>query len=202
LRGLAIVLTVLALALFGLAIYLAQGWRREALRTIGFAFIVVGVAVLFARSQAGNAVVDSLSSSEAVQPAVSSTWEIGTSLLAAQGSALVFYGLIILLGAWLAGPRGFARDARRAITPILERRPVAYSALLLILLVLFWWSPTPGFQRLPTALLLIALFVVGLEFLRHQAIRDFPGETWEGASDRWASSVRGRLRRGGGERGG
>jgi hypothetical protein len=202
LRALAIVLTVLALALFGLAIYLARGWRREALRTIGFAFIVVGVAVLFARSLAGNAVVDSLSSTEAVQPAVSSTWEIGTSLLAAQGSALVFYGLFILLGAWLAGPRGFARDARRAIAPILERRPVAYSALLLILLLLFWWSPTPGFQRLPTALLLIALFVVGLEFLRHQAIRDFPGETWAGASERWTSSVRGRFRRGGGEGGG
>jgi hypothetical protein len=202
LRALAIVLTVLALALFGLAIYLARGWRREALRTIGFAFIVVGIAVLFARSLAGNAVVDSLSSTEAVQPAVSSTWEIGTSLLAAQGSALVFYGLFILLGAWLAGPRGFARDARRAIAPILERRPVAYSALLLILLLLFWWSPTPGFQRLPTALLLIALFVVGLEFLRHQAIRDFPGETWAGASERWTSSVRGRFRRGGGEGGG
>lgn len=195
LRGLAIVLTVLALALFGLAIYLAHGWRREALRTIGFAFIVVGVAVLFARSQAGNAVVVSLSSTEAVQPAVSSTWEIGTSLLAAQGSALVFYGLFILLGAWLAGPRGFARDARRAITPILERRAVAYSALLLILLLLFWWSPTPGFQRLPTALLLIVLFVVGLEFLRRQAIRDFPGETWEGASERWGDAARKRLAR-------
>jgi hypothetical protein len=195
LRGLAIVLTLLTLALFGLAIYLARGWRRELLRTIGFAFVVIGVAALFARSLAGDAVVDSLSSTEAVQPAVSSTWEIGTSLLAAQGSALIFYGFVILLGAWLAGPRGIARDARRAITPILERRPVAYSALLLILLVLFWWSPTPGFQRLPTALLLIALFVVGLEFLRHQAIRDFPDETWEGASERWGDAARKRLGR-------
>jgi hypothetical protein len=200
LRALAIVLTVLTFALYGLAIYLAQGWRREVLRTIGFAFIVVGVAVLFARNLAGDAVVDSLSSTEAVKPAVSSTWEIGTSLLAAQGSGLIFYGLVILLGAWLAGPRGLARDARRAITPILERRPIAYSALLLILLVLFWWSPTPGFERLPTALLLIALLVVGLEFLRHQAIRDFPDETWEGASERWGEAARKRLgRRGAGE---
>ncbi|MGH2982637.1 MAG: hypothetical protein ACRDK5_00030 [Solirubrobacterales bacterium] len=197
LRALAIALTVLTLALYALAIYLARGWRREVLRTIGFAFIVVGVAVLFARNLAGKAVTDSLSSTEAVKPAVSSTWEIGTSLLAAQGSGLVLYGLIIVLGAWLAGPRGFARDARRAITPILERRVIAYSALLLILLLLFWWSPTPGFQRLPTALLLIALSVVGLEFLRHQAIRDFPEETWEGASERWSASVRGRVGRGG-----
>jgi len=156
---------------------------------------VVGVAVLFARGLAGNAVVDALSSSESVQPAVSSTWEIGTSLLADQGGAMVFYGLFIVLGAWLAGPRGFARDARRTITPLLQRRLLAYPALLLVLLLLFWWSPTPGFQRLPTALLLIALFVVGLEFLRHQAIRDFPGETWESASERWREARRSLLGR-------
>jgi hypothetical protein len=195
LRGLAIVLLVVALALYGLAIYLAGGWRRQVLRSIGLCFIAIGVAVLVARSLAGDAVVDSLSSTEAVQPAVSSTWEIGTSLLADQGGATIFYGLVILVGAWLAGPRGIARDARRAIAPVLEHRGIAYASLALILVLLFWWSPTPGFERLPTALLLIALSVVGLEFLRHQAIRDFPDQTWEGASQRWSSSVRRRLGR-------
>jgi hypothetical protein len=194
LRGLAIVLLLLALALFGLAIYLARGWRRQVLRSVGLCFIAVGVAVLVVRSLAGDAVVNSLSSTEAVQPAVSSTWEIGTSLLADQGGAAIFYGLVILIGAWLAGPRGIARDARRAIAPVLERRGIAYASLALILLLLFWWSPTPGFERLPTALLLIALFVVGLEFLRHQAIRDFPEQTWESASERWGESARRRFR--------
>ncbi len=195
LRGLAIVLTVLALAVFGLAIYLARGWRRQVLRSVGFAFLLVGVAVLVARSLAGDVVVSSLSSTEAVQPAVSSTWEIGTSLLSDQGGAMIFYGLVILIGAWLAGPRGIARDARRAIAPVLERRVIAYASLALLLLLLFWWSPTPGFERLPTALLLIALSVAGLEFLRHQAIRDFPEQTWEGASERWGEAARRRLGR-------
>ena len=194
LRGLAIVLLLLALALFGLAIYLARGWRRQVLRSVGLCFIAVGVAVLVVRSLAGDAVVNSLSSTEAVQPAVSSTWEIGTSLLADQGGAAIFYGLVILIGAWLAGPRGIARDVRRAIAPVLERRGIAYASLSLILLLLFWWSPTPGFERLPTALLLIALFVAGLEFLRHQAIRDFPEQTWESASERWGESARRRFR--------
>jgi hypothetical protein len=195
LRGAAVFLLLIALALYALAIYLARGWRRAVLRSIGFAFILIGVAVLAIRSLAGDALVDSLASTEAVQPAVSSVWEIGTSLLAAQGGATIFYGLFILIGAWLAGPGGIARGVRRAIAPILENRLVAYPALLLLLLLLFLWSPTPGFQRLPTALLLIALLVVGLEFLRHQAIRDFPDETWEGASERWGEAARRRLGR-------
>jgi hypothetical protein len=193
LRGLAIVLTLIALALFGLAIYLAQGWRREALRTIGFAFIAIGIAVLVVRSLAGDGVVNSLSSTEAVEPAVADTWSIGTSLLSDQGGAMIFYGLFIVIGAWLSGPMGFARDARRAIAPILERRAIAYFALAIILLLLFVWSPTPGFERLPTALLLIVLSIVGLEFLRHRAITDFPNETWESASERWSSAVRSRF---------
>ena len=197
LRGLAVVLTVLALALFGLAIYLAAGWRREALRAVGFAFIGIGIVVLVVRSLAGDALVDSLASTEAVKPAVADTWSIGTSLLSAQGGAMIFYGLFIVIGAWLSGPMGFARSARRGIAPILERRSIAYFALAIILLLLFVWSPTPGFQRLPTALLLIALSIVGLEFLRHRAITDFPNETWETASERWSSSLRSRF---GGER--
>jgi hypothetical protein len=194
LRGLAIVLTVLALALFGLAIYLAQGWRREALRSVGFAFIVVGVLVLVVRALVGDAVVNSLASTESVQPAVADTWSIATDLLSAQGGAVIFYGIFIVIGAWLAGPMGFARSARRGITPILENRFVAYAALGLILLLLFLWSPTPGFSRLPTALLLIVLSIVGLEFLRHRAVADFPNETWETGTERWRSTLRSRFR--------
>jgi hypothetical protein len=195
LKGIAIVLTLLALALYGLAIYLATEWRREALRSIGFAFILIGVLVLVVRGIAGNALTESLASTAAIEPAVKNTWTIGTSLLAAQGGAMIFYGLFIVLGAWLAGPRGFALDARRAIAPVLAQRLTAYSALAVLLLLLFWWSPTPGFQRLPTALLLVGLSVIGLEFLRRRAVQDFPDATLEGATERWGESVRSRLRR-------
>ncbi|MFL5906107.1 MAG: hypothetical protein ACJ75Z_00740 [Solirubrobacterales bacterium] len=193
LRGLAIVLTLVGLALFGLAIYLAEGWRRLVLRDAGLAFIGIGIAVLVVRSLLGDAVVSSLSGTEAAKPAIANTWSIATSLLSAQGGAVIFYGLFILLGAWLSGPGALAVRGRRAITPILERRSIAYMALALILVLLFWWSPTPGFQRLPTAVLLVILTVVGLEFLRAKAIKDFPNETWEGASKRWSSTLSSRL---------
>ncbi|MDP9187646.1 MAG: hypothetical protein M3O25_00165, partial [Actinomycetota bacterium] len=46
---LALYLTLATLALFALAIYLAQGWRREALRSVGFALIAIGAGVAVAR---------------------------------------------------------------------------------------------------------------------------------------------------------
>jgi hypothetical protein len=187
LEKLALWLTVLALVLFGLAIYLARGWRREALRAVGFAFIAVGIVIAAARGFAGDYVVNALASTDAVEPAVADTYDIGTSLLSDGAGAMVFYGIVIVLGAWLAGPGGLATNLRRALTPLMENRAIGYAVLLLVLLVLFWWAPTEGFNRLPISLLIIALFVIGFEFLRRQAVREFPDETWEQGSQRWRS---------------
>ena len=186
LQTLAWILTAVALLLYALAIYMATGWRRVALRNVGFAFIAVGIAVLVARSLAGTAAVNHLATTEAVKPAVSATWNIGTSLLHDGGGAVLFYGIVIVIGAWLAGPGPIGRSVRRELAPLLAGRGTAFGALAVLLLVLFWWSPTPGFQRLATSLLLIALFVAGFEALRRQAIRDFPGENLEVARERWS----------------
>jgi hypothetical protein len=188
-EGLALWLTVLALVLFGVAVYLARGWRREALRAVGFAFIVVGIAIGAARSFAGDYVVETLASTDAVVPAVQDTYDIGTSLLSDGAGAMIFYGIVIVLGAWLAGPGGLATNVRRGLTPLMHERTIGYAALAAILLILFWWAPTEGFRRLPISLLIIALFVVGFEFLRRQAIREFPNETWDQASERWRSML-------------
>lgn len=201
LEKLAVWLTILALGLFAAAIYLAEGWRRQALRGVGFAFILVGIAVAAARSIAGNYVVDTLATTATVKPAVSDAWSIGTSLLSAGSGALVFYGIAILVGAWLAGPGAFATGARRGIAPILEQRTTGYAALLVLVLILFWWSPTEAFERLAPSLLIIALLVAGFEALRHQAIREFPDETWDRGTERWrqaSASVMDRLKGGGG----
>ena len=65
LRALALVLVIMALGLFALAVYVARGWRREALRACGIGFLFVGAAALVARSLAGDAVVDALATTEA-----------------------------------------------------------------------------------------------------------------------------------------
>jgi hypothetical protein len=200
LETLAWLLLALSLLVYAVAIYLATGWRRIALRDVGLAFIVVGIAALVVRGLAGDALTNHLATTSAVEPAISSAWSIGTSLLRDIGGAAVFYGIVILIGAWLAAPSGVGRSARRELAPILASRTTAYGALALLLLLLFWWSPTPGFQRLPTSILIILLFIVGLEFLRHQAIRDFPEENWERGMERWRDRFRslwGRRRRAG-----
>lgn len=195
LETLAWVLTAVALLLFALAVYLAVGWRRVALRDVGWAFIGVGIAVLVVHSLAGSALTDHLADTASVEPAIDSTWSIGTSLLQDGGGALIFYGILIVLGAWLAAPSGLGRTVRREIAPVLASRATAYGALALLLLLLFWWSPTPGFDRLPTSILIILLMVGGVEALRHQAIRDFPEETWDVGLDRWRGRVQSAIPR-------
>ncbi len=183
LRGLAIVLTAVALGLFALAVYLARGWRRKALRSVGVGFVLVGLAVLLARGLAGNVVVDALATTASVEPAIESTWEIGTSLLRATGVAMIGYGLLFLLAAWLAGPSGAATRLREALAPYLQRRLVAYSGVVVIVLLVLWWNPTPGTSRLAPTLILIGLLVAGVEALRRMTVSEFPdaepGGLWE-----------------------
>jgi hypothetical protein len=196
LRKLALILPLAALALYALAIYLAKGRRRETLRTVGFCFIGIGIAVVAARSIAGNYVVGALTTTAAVEPAANSAWDILTSLLEGIGVAMIGYGVVIVLGAWLAGPGSAGRELRRTLTPGLRERRIAYAALAVILLLVFWWAPTQGTERLIPSLALIALTIAGLEALRLQALRDFPNETWQPGGVRAAlSGARDRLRR-------
>src|SRR4051794_34507748 len=104
LRPLAILLVFLALALYGGAIGLARGRRRETVRAAGIGFIVAGSLALLVRSLGGDAVVGALASTEAVRPAVESVWRIATSLLVEAATATIAYGVVAVLGAWLAGP--------------------------------------------------------------------------------------------------
>lgn len=195
LKGLALWLTVASLLLFALAVALARGWRREAMRMVGFAFVVAGALVLVVRGLAGNVVVDSLASTASVEPAIADTWSIATSELSSIGTALIFYGVLFVLGAWLAGPTRPGTAVRRGLAPLFERRAVGYAFVGLVLIVLFWWAPVEGFTHLDTSLILIALFVIGYEALRRITRREFPDETWERGTERWRQAAAGQIAR-------
>jgi hypothetical protein len=178
LKTLAIVLVVLALALFVLAVYLARGWRREALRASGIGLLFAGAAALVARAVAGNAVVDALATTASVRPAAEAAWSIGTSLMVQAATATVVYGAVVVIGAWLAGPTGWARSLRRWLAPGLREPRWAWGAFGVIVLILIAWAPTPAFRQVIPALVLIGLLALGVEALRRQAAREYPDAGW------------------------
>lgn len=180
----AVVLVVLALLLYAVAVFLAVGWRREMLRACGFGLIGAGVLALVARSVAGGYVVDALATTEAVRPAVEATWTIGSSLLVEAATATVWYGVVIVLAAWLAGPTRLATAVRRLKAPFLREPRYAWGGLAAIVLLIVAWGPTPATRSLVPMLFLIAVLAIGVEVLRRQTAREFPDLT---VDDSWAT---------------
>lgn len=174
LKPLAALLTLLALACYAGAIWLARGRRRQMLRNAGFGLIVAGVAALIVRRLAGDEVLVQLAPTAAVRPAANATWEIGTSLLWNVATASILYGAVVVFAAWLAGPMRLASGLREAMAPYLRDWRIAYGATALVLLLVFLWGPTEGTRRPLPALLLLLLVLAGVETLRRQTRREFP----------------------------
>ena len=176
LRKVGYVLTALVLLLYAAAILLAGDRRRQTLRAVGFSFLFVGLVVLFARGAAGNLVVGSLSEVASSDAAVSSVYDIGSSLMLETGQSIVLYGIVIVLAAWLAGPSRWATSVRSRLAPYLRQPSYAYGGLAALLLLVFWWDPVIATHRIVPSLLLIAFAALGTEILRRQVIREFPGQ--------------------------
>ena len=175
-KSLAIVLPALAIVLFALAIWFARGRRRQALRGAGWCFVVVGALLLLVRRVGGNEIVDSLVKVPSNEAAVHQAWMIATSLLFAIAVALVVYGVVFALAAWLAGPTRAARFLRKLAASELRESPgVAYGAAGGLLLALVLWGPTPAFRQLAWILLFAALLALGVTVLRRQTAVEFPG---------------------------
>jgi hypothetical protein len=168
---------VIALACYAGAIWLARG-RRAMLRNVGAALLVVGVLLLVIRRVVGNYIVDALASGESVRGAIDSTWFIGTSLLAEVAWALIVYGVVILLGTWLAGPSRHATRVRGFIGPTLRDRPgLAWGALAMVYLLLVLWGPVPALRNWVGVLVLGALVALGFEAFRRLTVDELgPGE--------------------------
>jgi hypothetical protein len=193
-RHLPIVLTLLAVLLYALAIYLAGPRRREALRGVGLSFVIAGVLVLALRSFGGSAVVGALAKSDSVKPAVDAVWSIATSLLVTVAVSAITFGILLVIGAWLAGPTRLATNLRRDAAPYLRQRVGAtYAVVALVFLALILWAPVVAFHKLIGLLILAALMVLGTEVLRRQAAAEFPNATFGGLGDRMRASVPGRA---------
>jgi hypothetical protein len=182
-KGAALVLPLLAFALFILAVWLSKGRRRAALRTTGWCFVAVGLVALLDRRVGGNYVINALVKNPSNRPAGHEVWTIATTLLYDIGVAMIAYGLVFVVAAWLGGPTRPATALRRALAPTLHTRPASgYLAVYIALLLLVLWGPTPATRQLPYILGFIVLLTLGVRALRSQTAREFPdGEAGETA---------------------
>jgi hypothetical protein len=176
LRNLGLVLPLLALLLYLGALYLAKGWRRRALIAVGAGIVAATLLVLLVRRLTGSAVVDSLASSETVQPAARSAWDIVSSTLRQRALSLLVIGVAFIAAGLLAGPGRRAIAIRRFLAPYLRDQPAAVYAIAAVLFLL-WLAFMPGITNLAQILVIIALAalaVAGVELLRRQTAREFP----------------------------
>ena len=167
--------------MFALAVFLAKGERRETLRNVGFAWVLMGLIVLVARRGAGNAVIDALTE-PASEESGKRAWLIGTQILGQIGWAAIVYGAAMIAGALLAGPHRWARWVRDRIAPVLNDRPgLAWAIVAGVFLLLVAWGPTHAFRTLWGVALLAALIAGGVLALRHQTLAERTGHAAAGS---------------------
>jgi len=174
-RKLSVWLAIAILVLFALAVYLAEGRRRETLRAVGITFVIVGGLLLVIRNLAGDWIVDTLADGESIRDAASSAWLIGTDLLAGIAWTAIAYGVIIILAAVLAGPTRPAVSLRQRLAPTLRDRPgLVYTIVGGLYLLVVAWGPTPAFRQ-PWSILIFAVLIgLGTEAFRRLTVREFP----------------------------
>jgi hypothetical protein len=175
LRNLGIVLPLLVLLLYVAALYLAKGWRREALIAAGGGILAATLLVLMTRRVVGTQLVPALASSETVEPAVGSVWDIVSETLRERALLVLIIGLASVGAGLLAGPGRRAVAVRRFLAPYLRDNPVAVYSVVAVLFLL-WLAFLPGIDNLGQVLVIVLLAVmavVGVEALRRQTGREF-----------------------------
>ena len=167
-------LWVVPIALWAIAVWLAEGRRRDILKMIGFSAILAGLVVLVVRRVAGSIVVDELATTESTEVAAGNAWDILTSLLRDGALTLMGLGLALLVALWIAGPTRYATRVREWLAPHIARPELAFGGAATLLALLVWWGPTAQTHRWQFVLFVAVLLGVGVEILRRQTAREFP----------------------------
>jgi hypothetical protein len=181
LKVLGLWLWLVPIALWAIALWLAEGHRRLILRMIGISSIVAGLLVLVVRRIAGSVVVDELAKTESVKIAAGDAWDIITAQLRDGGLTLLGLGVILLVAVWIGGPADRAVEARRQLAPYLARAEYAFGAAAVLLGLLVWWGPTIQTQRWQLVLAAAVVLALGIEVLRRQTANEFQNPQTKGA---------------------
>jgi len=175
LKALSSLLLIAVVALYALAIYLAQGRRRLLLGATGASLVLVGLVIASLRRFLGGAIVDALVKTEANKQPVRVIWSLETTVLRDIAVILVVYGALVLLATALAGSNRLAVAVRRWLAPSFRHHPiVVWVAALFVFLLLLAVGPTAGDRQLLGVAILAATTAIAIEALRRQTLREFP----------------------------
>ena len=168
-------LPFVALGLYALALWLARDRRREALRNTGLALVVGAGLLLVTVGVLRGIVLDEVAAGEPqAREAASALWRIVESPLNGALWAVVALGVVVSLGAVLAGPGRNATALRRSLAPYLEWRGFVIGLGAAVAALLLVAGAIDSFQRLAWLVIFAALAGFGIEALRRQALREFP----------------------------
>jgi hypothetical protein len=176
LRNLGIVLPLLVLLLYMAAIFLAKGWRSQAMVGVGAGILMATLLILAAMRLLDAQVVSGLASSDTVEPAVQAVWDALSDGLRDRVRFVLVIGLAFIVAGLLASPGQRATAVRRWLAPYLRSHPVAVYTVVAAL-ILLWLTFIPAIDNLGqvVALILLAILAVfGVEALRRQTAREFP----------------------------
>lgn len=169
------ILAGLAFILYALAIALAKGRRRRAVIWMGASFVVVGLLVLITTSLARGPVVDSLSQTSSVVPAVGDIYDTSTELLKRMAGSLLFTGILVLLATLLVGPYKWAIAVREFFAPYFrDYLALSIATAVLLFLIVLWLVPVPGFRTEVGLLINIFLAIAGFIAFVHITRHEFP----------------------------
>src|SRR5262245_5711483 len=180
-RFLTVFLAIVVLVLYALAVYLAHPRRRIVLAGVGTSLLLSGLILAIVRRGAGNLIVESLVNVKANRPAVLTAWLVETNLLHDIAIALIAYGFLAIVAAFLAGPSRPATAVRRWAAPTMKDHPaLLYAGAVILFLIVIAWGPTNATRQLIGVLILAAVFFGGLEIWRRQTIREFASDEESG----------------------
>lgn len=178
-HGTALIASLLAIALIGLAVYLSPGYRWLTLLWLAVTLVVVALLVMVLRSVAGNIIVPELATPD-VQPAAHAAWDIATELLKSIAWTVIWIAVVLLVVAWLISPTKAAGKVREFLAVPFGRYPgVTFGFIGLVAFIFLLMGAGDGREFL-VRLFAVILAGIGSWFFRRQLMLEYPDADFAG----------------------
>jgi hypothetical protein len=178
-RALSLFLLLVVVGLYAGAIWLARGWRREAILRCGVGVLIVGLLLFVIRHLLQGVLLDALVGQRPARPAVGAAYLVLTELLLAIAWTAVAVGTITVVLALLAGPSRLARQFRTFAAPGLVRHPwIAWGIDAVAILLILIAAPIDDWNKLVSRLVTFAVIIGLTEAIRRRAAEEHPDGGW------------------------